>query len=186
VMPLLGFRHIGPSGREVPSGTFFDLASWHLIHRMYAPRTLREVRDLRSSYADTQLHDRLLTVLEQRLGHLLASEVERAKIEVSLHGGSAAIDLSHVEKNLQATIEAGEMAADLEGLLQQVVDCAAECVTLAGRKAGVLDAVYLTGGSSSLRPFQQLLQQRFAGTPVIEGDLFGGVASGLSYSVGRA
>jgi hypothetical chaperone protein len=183
VMPLLGFRHIGPSGREVPSGTFFDLASWHLIHRMYTPRTLREVRDLRSSYRDTQLHDRLMTVLEQRLGHLLASEVERAKIAVSQHGGSAAIDLSHVEKGLQANVEAVEMANDLEGLLQQVVDCAADCVASAGRKA--LDAVYLTGGSSALRPFQDMIQQRFAGTPVIEGDLFGGVASGLSYSVGR-
>ncbi|MDB5953511.1 Hsp70 family protein [Ramlibacter sp.] len=186
VMPLLGFRHIGPSGREVPSGTFFDLASWHLIHRMYAPRTLREVRDLRSSYGDTRLHDRLMTVLEQRLGHLLASEVERAKIEVSLHGGSATIDLSHVEAKLQATIAAEAMASDLEGLLQQVVDCAADCVAAAGRKGTALHAIYLTGGSSSLRPFQALLQQRFAGTPVIEGDLFGGVASGLSYAQGRA
>ncbi len=184
-MPLLGFRHLGPSGREVPSGTFFDLASWHLIHRMYTPRTLRDVRELRTNYSDPRLHDRLMTVLQERLGHLLASEVERAKIEVSLQGDSAAIDLSHVEKGLQATVEAVEMANDLEGLLQQVVDCAADCVASAGRKANALDAIYLTGGSSALRPFQDLLQERFASTPVIEGDLFGGVASGLSYSLGR-
>jgi hypothetical chaperone protein len=186
VMPLLGLGHVGPSGREVPSGTFFDLASWHLIHRMYTPRVLREVRDLRSSYADTRLHDRLVAVLEQRLGHLLASEVERAKIEVSLHGGRCAIDLDAVERGLQAEIEAGEMGEDLAALLQQVVDCAAECVALAGRADQGVDAIYLTGGSSSLRPFQQLLQQRFPATPVIEGDLFGGVASGLSYALGRA
>jgi hypothetical chaperone protein len=86
---------------------------------------------------------------------------------------------------LQADVEAVEMANDLEGLLQQVVDCAADCVASAGTKAKKLDAVYLTGGSSALRPFQDLLQERFAGTPVIEGDLFGGVASGLSYSLGR-
>jgi hypothetical chaperone protein len=178
VMPLLGLGHIGPSGREVPSGPFFDLASWHLIHRMYAPRTLREVRELRSSYADTRLHDRLVTVLEQRLGHLVANEVEQAKIALSLHGGRAAVDLRTVEAALQAEIEAGQMGEDLAPLLQQVVDCARECVLRAGAP---LDAVYLTGGSSSLRPFQDLLQQRFAGVPVIEGDLFGGVATGLSY-----
>ena len=183
VMPLLGFRHLGPSGREVPSGTFFDLASWHLIHRMYAPKMVREVRELRDNYSDRRLHERLMTVLEERLGHLLASEVERAKIEVSSQGGTAAIDLSHVEKGLQADVEAVEMANDLEGLLQQVVDCAADCMASAGRK---VDAIYLTGGSSALRPFQDLLQERFAGTPVIEGDLFGGVASGLSYSLGRS
>lgn len=180
VMPLLGLRHIGPSGREVPSGTFHDLASWHLIHRMHSPKSLREARELRTDYSDPRLHDRLMKVLQERLGHRIASEVERAKIAVSLHGGRAAVDLDLVEAGLQAWIGDEEMARDLEALLQQVVDCAAECV----RRAGVqqLDAVYLTGGSSALRPFQELLRRRFAGTQIVEGDLFGGVATGLSYA----
>jgi hypothetical chaperone protein len=182
VMPLFGLHHRGPGGREVPSGPFFELASWHLIHRMHAPRTVREVRELRGSYSDVRLHDRLMTVLQQRLGHLIASEVERAKIAVSLGGGRAAVDLDHVEAGLQAAIAEAEMAADLSGLLQQVVDCAADCVQRAGMKPGRLDAIYLTGGSSSLRPFQQMLRERFPGTEVIEGDLFGGVATGLSYA----
>ncbi len=42
--------------------------------------------------------------------------------------------------------------------------------------------VYLTGGSSALRPFQQTLRAAFPGVALIEGDLFGGVASGLAYS----
>jgi hypothetical chaperone protein len=185
VMPLLGLRHLGPTGREVPSGPFFDLASWHLIHRMYTPRMLRKVRELRSSYADTRLHDRLVTVLQERLGHLLASEVERAKIAVSVNGGTAAIDLDHVEAGLEATIDADEMARDLAALLERVVDCGADCVARAGLKPDQLDAVYLTGGSSALRPFQDLLQRRFPATAIVEGDLFGGVASGLAYAAGR-
>jgi hypothetical chaperone protein len=91
-----------------------------------------------------------------------------------------------VEAGLQAEIAPGAMAADLAGLLQGVVDCAADCVRRAGLQAGGVDAIYLTGGSSALRPFQQLLRERFAGTEVIEGDLFGGVASGLSYAASRA
>ena len=51
----------------------------------------------------------------------------------------------------------------------------------AGLTPDRLDAIYLTGGSSALRPFQQLLRQRFPATEIVEGDLFGGVASGLSY-----
>ena len=47
-----------------------------------------------------------------------------------------------------------------------------------------LDAIYLTGGSSALQPFQQALQAEFAGVTLVEGDLFGGVASGLAYSRG--
>jgi hypothetical chaperone protein len=185
LMPLLGLGHIGPSGREVPSRTFFDLASWHLIHRMYTPRVLREVRDLRSSYADPRLHDRLVTVLEQRLGHLLATRVEQAKIHGSVHGEPAAIGLAEIEKGLAASITPQDMETGLSSLLQQVVDCAGECVQRAGLAGGRLDAIYLTGGSSSLQPFQKMLRERFPATEIIEGDLFGGVASGLCYAAAR-
>lgn len=182
VMPLLGFRHIGPSGREVPSPPFLDLSSWHLIHWMTTPKMVRHVRQLRSDYSDTRLHDRLMTVLEQHLGHLIASEVERAKIRSSVSGGSATIDLSPVEAGLSAGIGPEAMALDLAALLEQVVDCAASCVQRAGLAAQAVDAIYLTGGSSALRPFQQLLRKRFPATEIVEGDLFGGVATGLSYA----
>ncbi len=64
--------------------------------------------------------------------------------------------------------------------------CAQECVQRAGLQNDQLDAVYLTGGSSALRPFQQTLRDAFPGVPLIEGDLFGGVASGLAYSRGMS
>ena len=186
VMPLFGFRHAGPSGREVPSPTFLDLSSWHLIHWMYTPKMLRQVRELRTNYTDTRLHDRLLTVLERRLGHLLATEVEQGKIRSSMHDEIARIDLSRVEPRLCASFGADDMARQLAVLLAQVVDCADECVNLAGLEANGLDAIYLTGGSSALRPFQHALRARFPETVVVEGDLFGGVASGLAYAGRRA
>jgi hypothetical chaperone protein len=123
-----------------------------------------------------------MTVLEHRLGHRIASEVEAAKIAVSVHGTPAAIDLGAIEAGLSASLSAQQMGGHLAGLLEQVVDCAGECVRRAGRQAP--DAVYLTGGSSALRPFRAVLERRFAGTAIVEGDLFGGVASGLSYATG--
>ena len=60
--------------------------------------------------------------------------------------------------------------------------CARDCVAQAGLAHTGLDAVYLTGGSSALRPFQQALSAAFAEVPMVEGDLFGGVASGLAYT----
>lgn len=182
VMPHLGFRHVGPSGREVPSPTFLDLASWHLIHAMSAPRVLRQVRQLRADYRDAKLHERLLTVLEQHLGHRIANEVEQAKIRCSVEGDAARLDLAWVERGLQVSLTPDAMATDLSALLERVVDCAAECVRRAGVMPQQLDALYLTGGSSALQPFRTCLQERFAGVPLVEGDLFGGVASGLAYA----
>ena len=74
------------------------------------------------------------------------------------------------------------MERHLAGLLEKVVQCAHECVRRAGLKAADLDALYLTGGSSALLPFQQTLRRAFPETELIEGDLFGGVASGLAYA----
>ena len=181
-MPQLGFRHIGPQGREVPSRTFFDLSSWHLINWLYAPKAIRQVQDLRTNYLDAGLHDRLMNVLVHREGHRIASEVERAKIRASMTDAGVAIDLSCAESGLAAMLSTGGMARHLGVLLDNVVSCARDCVQRASLGGGRLDAIYLTGGSSALRPFQSALRKAFPATEMVEGDLFGGVAAGLAYA----
>jgi hypothetical chaperone protein len=186
VMPLLGFRHIGPLLREVPSGVFFDLATWHLIAWRYAPKAVREAQALHTDYADLRLHSRLMTVLNERLGHHLAHDVEQAKISSSSHanqtnasGQHAPIDLAYLEPALQATLSGPQLAQHLQALLGRVVHCAQDCVAAADLRPPQLGAIYLTGGSSALAPFQQALREAFVGVPLVEGDLFGGVAAGL-------
>ena len=185
-MPEFGFRHIGPQGREVPSRTFFDLSSWHLINWLYAPKAVRQVQELRTSYADTRLHDRLMNVLLNREGHRIASEVEAAKIRASTTNADVSIDLSCGERDLAVALTAAGMAEDLGPLLERVIACAQDCVRLAALGNDRLDAVYLTGGSSALRPFQQALGSAFPGASIVEGDFFGGVAAGLAYTAARA
>jgi hypothetical chaperone protein len=182
VMPLLGLCHRGTNGREVPSSVFFDLSTWHLINWLYTPKMLRQAEDLRVDYRDKTLHDRLRKVLSERLGHRIASEVEQAKIRSSVSDDGTTIDLSYIESGLHGSMDAPGMAQDLQRLLGQVVACGQECVNRAGLKDGRVDCVYLTGGSSALRPFQQLLRQAFPASELVVGDLFGGVASGLAYA----
>ncbi len=180
VMPLLGYRHLGPQQREVPSRVFFDLATWHLIQWQYQPRALSQAQALRVNYTDMRLHARLMEVLKHRHGHHIAHEVEQGKIRCSQQNEGTQIDLSMVEKGLHATLESADMQGHLAVLLSRTVECARSCVRGAGLADGALDAIYLTGGSSALRPFQTTLQAEFSGVPMIEGDLFGGVASGLA------
>jgi hypothetical chaperone protein len=182
VMPLLGFKHIGPEQREVPSRVFFDLATWHLIHWQYQPKAIAHAKTLRTNYSDLRLHERLMQVLTERHGHLMAHEVEQAKIRCSVSKADTGIDLTVIERELQARLNVADMQAQLQDLLTRTVACARECVQLAGLTDASLDAIYLTGGSSALSTFQQVLQAEFAGVPLIEGDLFGGVALGLAYS----
>jgi len=182
VMPLLGLRHAGPQGREVPSKVFFDLSSWHLINWLYAQKAVRQAKELRTNYSNVRLHDRLMTVLEERHGHRIASEVERGKIDASVQDAEVALDLSCIEPGLSSSLSPADMQQQLAGLLDNVVACAHACVKRAGLRSSDLDAIYLTGGSSALRTFQQALRTSFAGVPLVEGDLLGGVAAGLAYS----
>jgi hypothetical chaperone protein len=72
------------------------------------------------------------------------------------------------------------MAETLEQALAQVVLCAQLCVQRSGLPA--VDAVYLTGGSSALRPLMEALRAAMPGATLIEGNRFGGVAAGLAYA----
>jgi len=123
-----------------------------------------------------------MNVLQHRHGHHIAHAVEQAKILCSQRGADAVIDLAFVEPGLQACVGAIRLRDHLSDLLARTVACARECVRRAGLGDAALDAIYLTGGSSALRPFQTALRAEFAGVPLIEGDLFGGVATGLAYS----
>jgi hypothetical chaperone protein len=182
VMPLLGYKHIGPEQREVPSRVFFDLATWHLIHWQYQPKAISHAQTLRTNYNTASLHARLMRVLTERHGHLLAHEVEQAKIRCSMTSADTVIDLSMMERGLHTSLGQADMQVHLHDLLARTVACARECVRQAGLSDASLDAIYLTGGSSALSTFQQALHADFAGVKQVNGDLFGGVALGLSYS----
>jgi hypothetical chaperone protein len=181
LMPLLGYKHTGPDGREVPSRPFIDLSTWHLIHWQQSPKAIRDAQALRTNYSQSLLHERLMTVLREQLGHGLAHSVEQAKIACSNGAPQQTMDLGLVETGLFAEMSVNALAEHLQGLLAQVVACAQDCVKEAGLLTSQIDALYLTGGSSALQPFQQALREAFPEAELVTGDLFGGVASGLAY-----
>ncbi len=181
VMPLLGHRHTGPQQREVPSRVFFDLATWHLIHWQYQPRAIAQAQALRTNYSDPRLHQRLMRVLQERHGHAIAHAVEQAKIHASQTGADTTVDLNLVEPGLSAPLGPAALHEHLDELLARTVACAADCVRRAGLAPADLDTIYLTGGSSALRPFQEALRAAFPAVELVEGDLFSGVAAGLPY-----
>lgn len=190
VMPLLGYRHIGTGGRPVPNSVFFDLTTWHLIHQAYSRKAMHFARELWTDFSDQSLHARLMDALEGQHGHRMLAGVEAAKIACSISGEDALVDLDFLghgpSEHLGATVSAPGMADTLQQALAQVVACAQLCVQRSGLTS--VDAVYLTGGSSALRPLVEALRAAMPSARLIEGNRFGGVAAGLGYAgaaVGR-
>ncbi|WP_298835160.1 Hsp70 family protein [uncultured Piscinibacter sp.] len=184
ILPEFGYGAYGRSidgaaPREVPSGIYFDLASWHLINTVYNPARVAELRAMRGFYADPRHHERLMTVLTERLGHELAARAEGAKIAVS-EGGRTVIDLSHVERGLAVELTEPQAMAALDADIGRIVAAAQETVRLAGLARRAIDALYFTGGSTGLRLLAQRIAAAFPDARVVRGDRFASVASGLA------
>lgn len=183
ILPAFGYGAFGPSvagapAREVPSAVYFDLATWHLINTVYSPQRVAELRGMRGFYADTRQHDRLMTVLTERLGHELAARAEAAKIAVA-EGGTTRIDLSHVERDLAVELDEAQALDALEADVARIVGAAQETARQAGVAPGAIDALYFTGGSTGLRVLAQHIAAAFPAAQVVRGDRFASVATGL-------
>ena len=187
VMPLLGYRHIGTGGRPVPNSVFFDLTTWHLIHQAYTRKAMHFARELWTDYVDQTLHARLMAALEGQHGHRMLAGVEAAKIACSVTAEDAPVDLDFLghgpAEHLGATVTVPGMAVALHLALNQVVQCAQQCVQRSGLPT--VDVVYLTGGSSALRPLMQALRTAMPDATLVEGNRFGGVAAGLAVAGAR-
>jgi len=184
ILPLFGYGAYGPSidgapAREVPSGVYFDLATWHLINTVYNPQRVAELRGMRAFYADPGQHRRLMTVVSEHLGHDLVARAESAKIAVA-SGGTATIALDHVEAGLAAKLADADALRALGADLDRIVAAARATVVQAGLGEDAIDALYLTGGSTGLDILSERLHRAFAGARVVRGDRFASVATGLA------
>lgn len=180
VMPHLGYRHLGRGNRPVPSSVFFDLSTWHLIHQAYTRKAMHFAKELWTDFTDQTLHKRLMTALEGQYGHRLLAEVEAAKIACSISGENSAVQLDFLDDDSAPSVTAEGMQQALQDAIAQVVRCAQECVTQSG--LAQVDVVYLTGGSSALRPLVAALQAAMPQATLVTGNQFGGVAAGLAYA----
>lgn len=183
ILPEFGFGAFGPSlngapPREVPSGIYFDLATWHLINTVYNPQRVAELRAMRGFYADPVHHQRLMTVVEERLGHELAACAEDAKIAVA-EGGATRIDLGHVERGLAVDLSEPQAVAAIEADIARIVGAARETARQAGLAPSAIDTLYFTGGSTGLRLLAQRIAAAFPAARTVRGDRFASVATGL-------
>ena len=189
ILPEYGFGAMGPSvagapAREVPSGVYYDLATWHLINTVYSPGRAAELRGMRGFYAEARHHERLMIVIEERLGHELAARAEAAKIAVA-EGGDTRIDLSHTEYRLGVNLTEREAVQAIEADIERIVDAARAAVAQAGLAPEQLDALYFTGGSTGLRLLASRIAAAFPMAHAARGDRFASVATGLALHAQR-
>lgn len=180
VMPLFGFGStMKRAGLDVPSSYFHDLATWSSINRMYEPRVLADIRQVRQEASQPELLERLIRVVQEQRGHTLLMEVEDAKIALSTRR-QAGVPLEWVAPGLSANLTRPDLVGHTRQLAERISARIRNCLTQANLKAGEIDSVFLTGGSVKLAHVHKSITKTVPAARIVEGDIFGAVGKGLT------
>jgi len=184
ILRELGYQTLDPEGREIPNRIYFDLATWHLINTVYAPKRVSELALMRHLFIQSKHHDRLMRVVERRLGHALAAHAEEAKIGVAA-GGETVIDLDEVEDDLRLAFDEAQLIKAGQDETQRIVQAARDTVQAAGVAPRDVNAIYFTGGSTGLAFLSGALAAAFPDAKAVFGDRLASVATGLGIHARR-
>jgi hypothetical chaperone protein len=190
VMPELGMgssiRHaFGDQTHVAPNAMFNDLATWQKIPFLYSHETRRAARELAQFAVERARLDRLVTVLEQEMGHDIAFAVERAKIAANT-GATALpeIELSMIERGLRVPLYPVAMTATLTHMAGKIGEAAQETLDQAGVAAQDVDRLIFVGGSSLMHVVETALAQRFTRAQVHRGAALTAIVEGLALAAG--
>jgi len=180
VMPLLGYRsQMKRAGLPVPSGYYFDLATWSSINRLYESGILKQLQEVRREAQQGELIQRLIHVVEERGGHRLAIDVEGAKIALSAEP-SVSVPLGWIEAGLAAAFDRRTLVDQTQPLADRIAQRIGDCLAEAALTADRIDAVFLTGGSTRLAHVHSAILATVPNARVVDGDTFGSVGMGLT------
>ncbi|NKJ46776.1 heat-shock protein [Burkholderia sp. SG-MS1] len=184
ILRELGYQSLDPEGREIPNRIYFDLATWHLINTVYAPKRISELALMRHLFTQVKHHDRLMRVVERRMGHALAAHAEEAKIGVAA-GGETVIDLDEVEDDLRLAFDEAQLIKAGHEETQRIVQAARDTLQAASVAPRDVSAVYFTGGSTGLAFLSGALAAAFPDAKAVFGDRLASVATGLGIHARR-
>ncbi|MEP2717174.1 Hsp70 family protein [Pseudophaeobacter sp.] len=193
VMPLLGrgsqIRNaFGTETLPAPNRLFNDLATWQMIPFMYAADSRRAARELAKYAVEPKKLNRLVSTLEDELGHDVAFTVERGKIQANAPDSSTEprIDLRILERGLNAPLTAPLMQASLDKMMVEIAHNAAETLQVADVAPRQIDRLVMVGGSSLLTSLDAALRQLCPNARVENRNAMTAVADGLALAAPMA
>ena len=192
VMPLLGrgsqIRNcFGPGALPAPNRIFNDLATWQMIPFLYAPDSRRTANDLARQAAEPEKLNRLVTVLEDELGHDLAFTVERGKILANKPDHpEPKIDLRILERGLSVSLTSSELHHSLSSETAEILTHARETLALADLSPERVDRIILVGGSSLLNDISCGLQTLCPNARIEADNAMTAIADGLALAAETA
>ena len=188
-MPALGHggrlrREMGSGLLPVPNAIYVDLATWAKIPFLYTPETRRMAADMARMADDRRAMDRLVTVLDEELGHELAFAVERGKIAAN-GSDDGRIAMGFIEPGLAQPLTPQALDAALRDCRADLYEAAAETLRMAGVAPNDVGSVILVGGSSLMGFVADEALRLCPAAQLLRSEAFTAVVDGLALAAAR-
>lgn len=178
-MPSFGLDSHLKSGKPMPVNSFWQAMTINNINdqtEFYSAANGRSLQQLIRDSEQPELISRLLRVQQQRLSYRMVNAAEQSKIALT-ENNQHQTDLFDIDKNLSITLERKHFVSACQRELTSISSLMTDAITQANCQP---DVVFVTGGTAKSPVINQFLQRQFRQTPIIVGDHFGSVTSGLT------
>ncbi|EAW31168.1 Molecular chaperone [marine gamma proteobacterium HTCC2143] len=179
LMPLFGMHSSLKNGLLMPTATYWDAVRTNDVGaqaNFNSQQTELRLQQLMLDTTEPELLRRFITLRDKKQNHHILRSAEQAKISLS-DSSRSSLDLNSIVTGLSCTISRNQFAHAIERPLASITDLMTEAI----RQAAVQpDLIYITGGSAKSPIIRQAIEQKLGTIPVVDGDHFGSVATGLT------
>ena len=185
VMPLLGMGgKLRGKSIEVPANYYHLLSTWHTINFLYERKLRSELDDVWAEAEDRASFGRLLRIVDERAGHMLAIAVEAAKIDCCVDGAGV-LQLDMLEAGLSKPLTLAQFEAAVADAVGRIATTVEHLCRNAGVRADDVATLFVTGGASGVPQLMQAIRSQVPNAQLVEGDRFGSVGTGLALAAQR-
>lgn len=179
IMPSLGMNSLLKTGKPMPTSSFYQALAINNINEQtefYSAKNRRNLVQLSRDAKETAIIERLVAVHDHKLSYQLVNAAEQAKIALT-EQSKQTIDLSDVTDGLYAEVTKETLRSANKRTLESIANIMHSAVQQAQCQPEV---IFVTGGTAKSPVLSEFLQQQMPNIPIVVGDHFGSVTSGLA------
>ncbi|QIA65670.1 molecular chaperone [Vibrio astriarenae] len=167
------------SGLDIPLIQFWNpiaISDVQAQRSFYAHDNFSVLRQIHREAKEPEKVNRLLTLHRETLGYSVIREAEKTKIALGEHEQYTA-NLNLLSEVFEVDVTRERLEAAIEPPTNKIKALVEEAVVQSGIKP---DMVFMTGGSARSPILTNAVKSVLGDTPVVRGDFFGSVTSGLA------
>ena len=167
---------------DLPLSYFHNICSWEKMNFL---DSLRMRTNISKSYVlsgRNNLVKNLLTLIEDNLGYILFKQIEKTKVDLTTEDETSFEFNQHgidFKENISIKAFEEEIINKNLAAIDAYLHTFLENYAI---KSSDIDVIFMTGGTSMVRPLKNIFIKHFGEDKIKSGDNFNSVAMGLAYS----